>query len=142
MRIPEREDKKGKKPLQPLDALRRDCPCHPSFCTELNCDDAPVFPGLTFPTSHLPPSSPASRLMVAAQKEGFGHALCLKMPVPGLILQGPRVFGGNDLCHLIKSWCVFSYLLISYCFNLPSYRLFPNAMSSLTRHSASRLNVC
>lgn len=110
-------------------------PCHLPFCTELNCDNAPVFPGLTFPTSHLSPSFPASRLMVVAQKEGCGHALCLVMPFPWLILQGPKVFGGNDLCHLIKSRCVFSYLLISYCFNSPSYRSFPNTMSSLTRHS-------
>lgn len=122
---------------QEREAARR-LPCS----VELNRDDAPVSPGLAFPAfSHRPPPSPASRLTVAAQKGAFGHLPCLTTPFPRLILHGPRVLGGNDLRHLIKSRCDFSRPRFSDCLSSPSQGLFPKAVSSLASPSDSRLDA-
>lgn len=70
--------------------------------------------------------------------------MCPRTPFPRLILCGPGVFKGNDLFYLIKSWCIFSYLMFLW-FNSASYRLFPNPIPPLTIHSwpkPSHLKIC
>lgn len=100
----------------------------------------------TFPRTHLPYLTPVSLFssLKAHGRGSEGGVWPRALPRDALSMAyspGAKGVGGNDLCHLIKSRCVFCYLLISYCFNSPSYRLFSNTMSSLTSHSDSRLNV-